>query len=102
MTADAQARLRELLETIRPAIRQLDCGWHYCRYCSAGTKNNWAHAEHCLYATSVKQADAAKSALAELDALVRASVTPPDQRFCDWCIASLTGYTETIRKWWGA
>jgi len=45
---------REELELCRRAVRALDCGVHYCRYCAAGTKNRWQHDPNCPYEISMK------------------------------------------------
>ena len=59
-----------LVEKIRPAIRPLDCGAHYCRYCDAGTHNKWQHAPHCSYMRSERDVEDAHAALNKLNALV--------------------------------
>lgn len=43
----------EELIVIREAIRPLDCGHHYCRYCRAQSPA-WEHSEHCPYARSLR------------------------------------------------
>lgn len=71
LTAQA-GRLRALVESIRPAIRPLECGWHQCRYCSTGSHEGWHHEPHCQYAESQRRVEVAKQALAEIQALAAA------------------------------
>ncbi len=48
------------LALVMRAIRPLDSGALHCRYCPAGSNNQWQHTEHCIYAESVKDAEAAR------------------------------------------
>jgi hypothetical protein len=57
----ALARVREALEGVL-ANHCLDCGAHYCRYCSARSPE-WAHTEHCYYVRSVQAFEKARAAL---------------------------------------
>lgn len=54
---------KDELEQIERAVRPLDCGHHYCRYCDAGTKNQWQHSEYCSYAQSQRDVDAARKTI---------------------------------------
>lgn len=45
---------RDEISVLRRAIRTLDIGASYCRYCCAGSHNQWQHAQHCSYVESVK------------------------------------------------
>lgn len=71
--SDPTDTLRERLLAAKAAIRVLDCGAHYCRYCPAGTHNNWQHGASCPYEESQREYSdgrhAIDDALAELDAL---------------------------------
>jgi hypothetical protein len=49
-------RIIEALGNVRP----LDCGAHYCRYCPAGTHNQWQHGPSCPYAESQKDYEEAQ------------------------------------------
>lgn len=57
----ALARVRAALEDVL-AHHSVDCGAHYCRYCSAKSPE-WAHAEHCAYVRSVQAFTRARAAL---------------------------------------
>lgn len=52
--------------TILAAIRPLDCGTLYCRYCTAGAHDSWKHSDTCAYRKSVREVENAKKALKEL------------------------------------
>ena len=67
-TSSKQFMTRAELELIRRSIRELDCGYHYCRYCSAGTSNRWVHHSACLFEASTREA---KKALAVVDKYLR-------------------------------
>lgn len=60
----------EDLAVVRRAIRQMDCGHHYCRYCDAGSGNQWQHRENCAYAESVKDAEAAREIIRRLESSI--------------------------------
>ena len=56
------------LDVLARAVRSLDCGVHYCRYCEAGTANQWQHDPNCSYERSVQDVEAARVLLARLRA----------------------------------
>ncbi len=69
--------------TVREAIRALDCGDHYCRYCNARSPD-WSHARSCPYQRSVEIADEARKILDRVQAA--APVSEPRQcRDCPKC-----------------
>ena len=45
-----------------------DNGMHYCRGCSANSGSGWRHAAHCVYRAHELDVDAARDALAALEA----------------------------------
>jgi len=57
---DALTALLASIDLVRRSIRPLDCGHHYCRYCEAGTSNNWEHHPSCPYELSIQETDEAK------------------------------------------
>ena len=44
------------LELIASQVRKLDCGVHYCRYCSACSPE-WQHSDNCPYAQSLQDVE---------------------------------------------
>jgi hypothetical protein len=62
------ARITAALRT----VRERDCGAHYCRYCSAGSKNQWQHESYCLYVESQKQSEEARALILEMPGLLAA------------------------------
>ena len=81
---DAAARKLVLsmedVETIQRAVRSLDCGYHYCRYCDAGTSNGWKHSRYCAYVQSIQDVIEAKRILAgepSAKGRRRCRLTPP-------------------------
>lgn len=54
------------LAVVMRAIRPLDCGALHCRYCRAGSNNQWQHDEHCIYERSVKDAEQARAIVSAL------------------------------------
>mgnify|MGYP001220292720 CR=1 FL=1 len=70
------ALLDALLDVAQRAIRPLDCGAHYCRYCPAGTKNGWQHGPNCPYEKSQKDHTEAQRLIRELRSVLAVVPAP--------------------------
>jgi len=57
----------EEVETLRRAVRPLDCGTHYCRYCDAKSVTGWKHVDSCPYQQSVRDVREAKEIINRLE-----------------------------------
>lgn len=65
---DEQQHADELAEALRDVLAfRLENGVHYCRGCSAGTRQGWQHEPHCRYAESERVSANARAALARHD-----------------------------------
>jgi hypothetical protein len=82
-------QVAEQIELIRKAIRPMDCGWHHCRYCPAGSSNGWRHDEHCCYQQSVKDAETAAEACGRILSALESVEAPLRER-----IRELENYLE--------
>ena len=58
------AERAEIIELLK-SVRTLDCGAHYCRYCSAKSPK-WEHSTGCPYVESQRESDAANSMIQRL------------------------------------
>ena len=58
--ADAE-RLRKLVDEALACLQYPDNGHHYCRWCSAGTHNDWQHEEHCGYAAQCRKIEGVRT-----------------------------------------
>ena len=54
-------RLRELADQALACLQYPDNGRHYCRWCSAGTHNDWQHEEHCGYAAQCRKIEGVRT-----------------------------------------
>ena len=54
-------RLRELVDEALACLQYPDNGRHYCRWCSAGTHNDWQHEEHCGYAAQCRKIEGVRA-----------------------------------------
>lgn len=68
----------EEVEALRRSARPLDCGAHYCRYCPAGTHNQWAHTPSCPYVESQQDAELVRTLHAKLAASRSIPAPTPD------------------------
>jgi hypothetical protein len=68
------------LAVVMRAIRPLDSGALHCRYCPAGSNNQWQHSEHCIYEQSVKDADVAHEIVTRLRIALASASAPQAMR----------------------
>lgn len=65
------------LVVVKRAIRPLDSGALHCRYCPAGSNNQWQHTEYCIYDQSLRDVEEARSIIAALRVQLVGSVPDP-------------------------
>ncbi len=66
MTARAESAernvevLRAAVEAALPLLVRIENGHHYCRYCAAGTHNDWSHETTCHWRAHAAEVELAK------------------------------------------